>query len=113
MLLVDDDPDFARIFQTSLRADKRVSSEGENASTLESALKILQEKTFQLILKLSFLDPLSQLLNRRRLQRMVSRELEISGRGGANLSVILLDLDNFKPINDTFGHAVGDPWIPA
>jgi diguanylate cyclase (GGDEF)-like protein len=58
--------------------------------------------------RLSFLDPLTQLLNRRGLQRMLSRELEISGREGANLSVILLDLDNFKPINDTFGHAVGD-----
>ncbi len=58
--------------------------------------------------KLSFLDPLTQLLNRRGLQRVLSRELEISGREGTNLSVILLDLDNFKPINDAFGHAVGD-----
>ncbi|MFH1208976.1 MAG: diguanylate cyclase, partial [Candidatus Omnitrophota bacterium] len=58
--------------------------------------------------KLSLLDPLTQMLNRRGLQRMLSRELEISDREGANLSVILLDLDNFKPINDTFGHAVGD-----
>ena len=174
-------------------ADKRISFAIETAQTLEAALKILQEKTFQLILldlglpdsqgletfekivmahpeiacvilsgtddealsleavkkgaqdyvvkgeargemlarilsyalerhhqkqqmeelnerleKLSFLDPLTQLLNRRGLQRMLSRELEISGREGANLSVILLDLDNFKPINDTFGHAVGD-----
>jgi len=193
MLLVDDDPDFAKVFQISLRADKRVSFSIETAHRLEAALKILQEKTFQLILldlglpdsqglgtfekisaahpeiacvilsgtddealaleavkkgaqdyvvkgdvrgemlarilsyalerhhqkqqmeelnerleKLSFLDPLTQLLNRRGLQRMLSRELEISGREGANLSVILLDLDNFKPINDTFGHAVGD-----
>lgn len=58
--------------------------------------------------KLSFLDPLTQLLNRRGLQRVLSRELHISGREGSNLVVILLDLDNFKPINDTFGHAVGD-----
>lgn len=193
VLLVDDEPDFARIFQISLRADKRTSFVIETANTLESALKLLQEKTFQLILldlglpdsrglgtfekivaahpevacvilsgtddealsleavkkgaqdyvvkgevrgemlarilsyalerhrqkqkieelnehleKLSFLDPLTQLLNRRGLQRTLSRELEISGREGANLSVILLDLDNFKPINDTFGHAVGD-----
>ncbi len=58
--------------------------------------------------KLSFLDPLTQLLNRRGLQRMLTRELEISGRQGANISAILLDLDNFKLINDKFGHAVGD-----
>ncbi len=58
--------------------------------------------------KLSFLDPLTHLLNRRGLQRVLSRELHISGREGSNLVVILLDLDNFKPVNDTFGHAVGD-----
>jgi diguanylate cyclase (GGDEF)-like protein len=58
--------------------------------------------------KLSILDPLTRLLNRRGLQRMLSRELGISGREGTNLSVIVLDLDNFKSINDTFGHAAGD-----
>lgn len=193
MLLVDDDSDFAKVFQISLRTEKRISFEIQTAETLQSALKILREKTFQLILldlglpdsqglktfekiaeahpgiacvilsgtddealsleavkkgaqdyvvkgevrtgmlarilsyalernyqkqrieelngyleKLSLLDPLTQLLNRRGLQRTLSRELEISGREGVNLSVILLDLDNFKPINDTFGHAVGD-----
>ena len=193
MLLVDDDADFARMSQISLRAEKRISLIVETVDTLESALKALHNKTFQLILldlglpdsqglatfekivaahpevacvilsgtddealsleavkkgaqdyvvkgevrgemlariltyamerhhqklqievlnanleRLSFLDPLTQLLNRRGLQRMLSRELEISGREGANLSVILLDLDNFKPVNDTFGHAVGD-----
>ena len=41
MLLVDDDPDFTRVFQISLRAEKRVSFEIETANTLESALKIL------------------------------------------------------------------------
>ncbi|HNX69285.1 MAG TPA: diguanylate cyclase [Candidatus Omnitrophota bacterium] len=58
--------------------------------------------------KLSILDPLTQLLNRRGLQRMLVRELQISGREGTNLVVILLDLDDFKEINDTFGHAAGD-----
>ncbi len=193
ILLVDDDPDFAKVLKFSLRAGRGDLFAIETANTLESALKILREKDFQMILldlglpdsrglgtfekivaahpeiacvilsgtddeslaleavkkgaqdyvvkgeasgemlarilsyslerhqqkqemgeqnerleKLSFLDPLTQVLNRRGLQRMLSRELEISGREGTNLSVILLDLDNFKPINDTFGHAAGD-----
>jgi diguanylate cyclase len=58
--------------------------------------------------RLSFLDPLTELLNRRGLQRVLLRELEFFNREGSNLMVILLDLDNFKPINDAFGHAVGD-----
>lgn len=58
--------------------------------------------------KLSFLDPLTELLNRRGLQSVLSRELKIFNREGNNLVVILMDLDNFKQINDAFGHAVGD-----
>ena len=50
LLLVDDDPDFARVFQISLRAEKKGFFAVETAHTLESALKVLQEKTFQLIL---------------------------------------------------------------
>ncbi|MFZ5802823.1 MAG: diguanylate cyclase [Candidatus Omnitrophota bacterium] len=58
--------------------------------------------------KLSILDPLTRLLNRRGLQRMLSREIRLSGREGTNLSVILIDLDDFKSINDAHGHAAGD-----
>lgn len=58
--------------------------------------------------RLSFLDPLTELLNRRGLQRVLLREFEFFKREGSNLMVILLDLDNFKKINDAFGHAVGD-----
>lgn len=49
-LRVDDDADFARIFQISLRGEKRVKFEVEMAPTLQSALKRLREKTFQPIL---------------------------------------------------------------
>jgi DNA-binding NtrC family response regulator len=50
VLLVDDDPDFARIFQISLRAEKRFLFEIATVTTLQSALQTLQEKNFQLIL---------------------------------------------------------------
>lgn len=66
------------------------------------------EELNERLAKLSFVDPLTQLLNRRGLQRVLSREVLIAGREGTNLVVILMDLDNFKPINDSFGHAVGD-----
>ena len=53
-------------------------------------------------------DPLTQLPNRRMLLDHAERELERAQRNGSPLSVLMLDIDHFKHINDSFGHAVGD-----
>ncbi len=57
---------------------------------------------------LALLDPLTELLNRRGLQDALSREIQRAKREGSSIIVLLVDLDNFKQINDTLGHAVGD-----
>ncbi|MGI8632928.1 MAG: putative bifunctional diguanylate cyclase/phosphodiesterase [Solirubrobacterales bacterium] len=53
-------------------------------------------------------DPLTGLANRRRFNTELSRHLARVARYGPTGAVLLLDLDNFKWINDTFGHAAGD-----
>lgn len=53
-------------------------------------------------------DPLTQLFNRRHLDTVMRRECGEAERTGAEFSLILLDLDHFKQLNDTFGHAAGD-----
>jgi two-component system cell cycle response regulator len=53
-------------------------------------------------------DPLTGILNRSAIQDRVGREIARSGRTDGALAVLLLDLDRFKLINDTRGHAVGD-----
>ncbi len=53
-------------------------------------------------------DPLTGLPNRKYFQILFSQELALSRMRGDKLTVAFLDLDNFKPINDTYGHAVGD-----
>lgn len=58
--------------------------------------------------KLVFSDPLTGLINRRGLQDSLSREIQRSSRGREELLALILDLDNFKQINDQLGHAVGD-----
>ncbi len=56
----------------------------------------------------TILDPLTQLLNRRGLQEAGDRELARFLRGAHDFAVVLLDIDHFKRLNDTFGHAGGD-----
>src|SRR4051812_21901866 len=53
-------------------------------------------------------DPLTGLLNRRAFITAAEREHELAARTGADLAVVLIDLDDFKIINDRDGHAAGD-----
>jgi diguanylate cyclase (GGDEF)-like protein/PAS domain S-box-containing protein len=57
---------------------------------------------------LSLTDALSGLMNRRALEDRLENERARSIRSGACLSLIMLDIDNFKGFNDTFGHVRGD-----
>jgi diguanylate cyclase (GGDEF)-like protein len=58
--------------------------------------------------RIALLDPLTQLANRRGLDESMSREFERARRYGRPLAFALLDLDHFKVVNDTHGHAAGD-----
>ena len=53
-------------------------------------------------------DPLTGLFNRRHILDMLSMEVDQCGRFGHDLSLMLIDLDHFKAVNDRFGHATGD-----
>lgn len=56
-------------------------------------------------------DPLTGLLNRSRIHEIFAYEQQRFLRYKENLSMILIDLDNFKVINDTYGHNVGDNYL--
>jgi len=58
--------------------------------------------------KMALLDPLTELYNRRGLQQALKRETQILAREGGSLFVLIFDIDDFKKINDTLGHPVGD-----
>ncbi len=58
--------------------------------------------------QLSILDRLTGLFNRLRLDEVLKAEQARHRRTGAELSVVLLDLDDFKSVNDTHGHPAGD-----
>ena len=56
----------------------------------------------------SIVDGLTDVLNRRGIFDVLEYEIDAARRGGHELSALLVDLDDFKAINDDFGHAAGD-----
>ncbi|WP_162241973.1 sensor domain-containing diguanylate cyclase [Duganella sp. Leaf126] len=56
-------------------------------------------------------DPLTGLANRTMFTEFLGRQVELCARFGAPLSLLYLDLDGFKHINDTYGHAAGDQLL--
>ncbi len=53
-------------------------------------------------------DQLSGLPNRRALEQHLSHEIEVAASRGTRLSAVVIDIDHFKKVNDTFGHLMGD-----
>jgi len=58
--------------------------------------------------RLAYFDPLTELPNRQRCLETAEREFAAASHTGETVAVVYLDLNSFKRINDTFGHAVGD-----
>ena len=58
--------------------------------------------------QLTFIDPLTQLPNRRLLDDRLKQTMVASARTGRHGALVFLDLDNFKPLNDEHGHEAGD-----
>jgi diguanylate cyclase (GGDEF)-like protein len=58
-------------------------------------------------------DPLTNTGNRIAMDQTLSREIELARRHKCPLSVLMLDIDHFKRVNDVYGHAVGDEVLKA
>ncbi|UFZ02403.1 EAL domain-containing protein [Bradyrhizobium ontarionense] len=70
----------------------------------QAATQALSDENF----RLANLDSLTDLPNRRRFFSELTHAFTEAGRDGTRLAVGIIDLDGFKPINDTYGHSVGD-----
>jgi diguanylate cyclase (GGDEF)-like protein/PAS domain S-box-containing protein len=76
---------------------------------LESFLDISQLKILQNQLEiLATTDPLTGVFNRRHFIEMTEKEINRARRSKIPLSIAMIDIDNFKRINDTYGHTIGD-----
>lgn len=63
------------------------------------------------LIEMGRLDPLTRLFNRSHLEQCLIEDMKRCQRFGTALSVIMVDIDSFKSINDTFGHLCGDRVI--
>ncbi|MGR0479953.1 MAG: GGDEF domain-containing response regulator [Candidatus Electronema sp. V4] len=79
----------------------------ETISELEHTKQLVLEQN-RLLERMATHDELTGLCNRRKLAEVMKREAERSRRYGTELSLLMLDLDHFKKVNDTYGHDFGD-----
>jgi diguanylate cyclase (GGDEF)-like protein len=82
--------------------DVLTATAGHAATAIDAAL------LYSLSESLSRSDPLTGLANRRQLDADLELELERSGRYQRPMAFMMIDIDNFKTVNDTYGHALGD-----
>jgi len=78
-----------------------------NTEALDEANEVLRSQNEELE-RLSMTDALTTLYNRRYVMRMLEKELGRAQRYDRKLSVLMMDIDDFKEYNDTYGHQAGD-----
>jgi len=77
--------------------NEKLNREIEQRRRAEEAMRVMAS-----------LDPLTCLRNRRAMAERLEQEAARAQRHGKTFSLLMLDLDHFKEVNDTYGHAVGD-----
>lgn len=89
----------------------------ESRGTLERELAALREQNsaFQsqrrMLAQLTVTDPLTQLANRRSFEDQLAKEIKRLSRHKEGLAMLVVDIDDFKKVNDELGHAAGDEFL--
>ncbi len=85
-------------------ADKKLQQSFSELQTQQKELKQMSDK----FLKLAITDDLTNLYNRRYFEEQLEKEISLNHRHGDTVSIIIIDIDFFKAVNDTHGHSLGD-----
>ena len=127
--ILNREPKLLEIFESKVNRDFSLVIDGEerffeidvvplgdnhdgNTRMLKSIRDVTEERKIQEKLKfLATTDSLSGLYNRAEFMNLAKSEFARAKRNNEVLSLLIMDLDNFKVINDTFGHAAGDEMI--
>jgi len=106
VILTKDIP--AEILASLIKAKKGVVVKQDD-DVLKRLLNLEKENRF--LKSLSMTDPLTGLYNKRFFNKQMKIEVTRTRRTGQPFCLIFIDLDNFKSVNDTFGHAKGDEFL--
>lgn len=87
--------------------------DGDHITTGETIVKFISRTSVEAryheeLYQLATLDALTELYNRRQFRELLDKEIARASRRGRPLALMILDLDHFKPVNDTYGHVAGD-----
>jgi diguanylate cyclase (GGDEF)-like protein len=102
-----------QLVETLRRSEQELERRvAERTGALETAHNLLLDKERELR-RLALQDPLTGVANRLFLNDRIDRAISRARRSGDHVALLMIDLDNFKPINDRHGHAVGDQLLVA
>jgi diguanylate cyclase (GGDEF)-like protein len=93
----------ARLAKNSQQADAKLDA--------MSKQNVGFQKQHEVLAKRSITDGLTQLYNHRHFQDQLVREIKRLSRTNEGLSILIIDIDDFKKLNDTYGHAAGDEFL--
>ena len=91
---------------------RSMHSDLQHKQTIEEQQKELEQKNLQLE-RLAFFDQLTGIYNRRKFEELIGRQLELMKQDRFPSCLVLVDIDRFKEINDTYGHLFGDTIMKA
>lgn len=92
----------------------RIIQHAIDRSKIKKKLRVVTGKLREVnaqLEKYAVLDPLTDIYNRRGLQQILTREIHAAERNGSSLLAMVMDIDDFKKVNDSLGHSYGDMVI--
>jgi len=109
----------AQLEEVNAQLQQDIAERKQVESSLKKANEQLQSQVAEIeklqadLREQALHDPLTGLYNRRYLSEAIEREIARARREENPLSVIVMDLDHFKDVNDTLGHQIGDQYLIA
>ncbi|MEK7441002.1 MAG: sensor domain-containing diguanylate cyclase, partial [Chloroflexota bacterium] len=97
----------AQLYEATQQREAEVRQANEQLRLQLAEIEALQAQLREQAIR----DPLTGLFNRRYLVETLDREVAQASRASTPLSIIMIDLDHFKSINDTYGHKAGDMML--
>ena len=97
------------LFWGHLTATRFVDADGQDRGILGVIVDITERKrSEEIVRQLAYYDPLTNLANRLLLRERITQAMLASKRSARHGALVFLDLDNFKSLNDQYGHGAGD-----